>query len=420
MSTYPSRFRRFARIVAFAVATAALVSCAGSRAPMAQRGAEKVVFANADMDYYLLWILGREAFAGSDRRECLETAARITDGDPSSWEAEWARLAGRVETEARALGAEGRVEEARGAWLRACTYHRAPLFVMDPDQAGFREAIGGMQDCFSRAAALFDPPLERVSVPYAGRQLSGWMWKPDSREVRRPTLLVVGGMETWVEDDYFFTGRLATDRGWNVLAVDLPGQGMNPDQGLFLESRADLAVKALLDYAVARQDVDPRGIALLGVSWGGYIVLKGAQDEPRLAAVIADPATPDIWSFARSQQSGDRGDPIKTAVFKQLAWRYGMRISDFFGRIRLALDWKKNGKADPARIPCPVLCIAAEGESAEAQRQARECRALAPSSGSRLVIFTREDGSAVHCQVDNPLLLNRVMLDWLEERVPAR
>jgi pimeloyl-ACP methyl ester carboxylesterase len=409
-----------ARGMAVGALAVMLAACAGSKAPMAERGAQKIVFGNADMDYYLSWILGREIFEGSDRQECMEAATRIVDGDPRSWSEEWERLAGTVEADADAFLAQGRREEARRAYLRACTYHRAPLFVADPDADGFRPAIRRMQECFAKAALLFDPPMERVSVPYAGKMMAGWMWKPDSSGERRPSLLIVGGMETWVEDDYFFTGRLATERGYNVIAVDLPGQGMNPDQGLFLESRADMAVKALLDYVVQRTDVDTDRIALLGMSWGGYIVLKGAQNEPRLAAVIADPATPDMWSFARSQQSGVKGDAIKTAVFKQLAWRYGMRISDFFGRIRLALDWKKNGKADPSRISCPVLCIAGEGESAEAQQQARECYERAVAPGKKLVLFTKADGSAAHCQVDNLGILNRVALDWLADVMDAR
>ncbi len=383
-------------------------------APMAERSAEKYFFNNRDMDYYTLWIQGREIFDGSERSEFLPLVSRIVDGDTASWEREWSRLAEETEAKAASLLSGGEQESARKAFLRACTYYRAPLFVMDPEAPNFRTLISRMQGCFSRAARLFDPPIESVQVPYDGKAMPGYFWKPDGGMEKRPTILLVGGMETWLEDCYFIIGRRGGLRGYNVLAVDLPGQGMNPDQGLYLESRAERGVKALVDYAAGRAEIDTERMALFGISWGGYIVLKGAVDEPRLKAVIADPATPDIWSFCMSQQSGVTGDPIKTNVFRQLSWRFGVRISDFFGRIALAMDYNANGKADPARISCPVFCIAGDGESAEAKRQTDDCFARLPNPDKKLMIFTKADGTETHCQVDNLGLLDDAVLDWLD------
>jgi hypothetical protein len=56
---------------------------------IAQRSLEKLRFKHSDMDYYLTWIMGREVYNGSDPAECMETAARIKDGDAESWYTEW-------------------------------------------------------------------------------------------------------------------------------------------------------------------------------------------------------------------------------------------------------------------------------------------------------------------------------------------
>lgn len=48
------------------------------------------------MDYYLSWILGREVYEGSDSKEVMEVVARITDGDPLSWQWEWVAFAPEV------------------------------------------------------------------------------------------------------------------------------------------------------------------------------------------------------------------------------------------------------------------------------------------------------------------------------------
>ena len=103
-------------------------------------------------------------------------------------------------------------------------------------------------------------------------------------------------------------------RGYTVLTVDLPGQGINPKQGLFLRAKMDVAIQAVVDYALTRPEVDPDRLALFGFSWGGHIVLKGAQHEPRLKALIANPATHDMFGSALAQQTRhSRGDRIENS-----------------------------------------------------------------------------------------------------------
>jgi hypothetical protein len=45
---------------------------------------ENTVFWPQGMGFYLLWIVGRQIYGGSDTGECMETAARIQNGDAES------------------------------------------------------------------------------------------------------------------------------------------------------------------------------------------------------------------------------------------------------------------------------------------------------------------------------------------------
>jgi dipeptidyl aminopeptidase/acylaminoacyl peptidase len=44
----------------------------------------------------------------------------------------------------------------------------------------------------------------------------------------------------------------------------------------------------VVDYALGRPEIDSARIALMGVSYGGYLVARAAAFEHHLAAVIAD------------------------------------------------------------------------------------------------------------------------------------
>ena len=95
--------------------------------------------------------------------------------------------------------------------------------MMDPANLLFREHWRNMQASFRQAAALFDPPFEAVEAPYRDKALPGYFCRAKSGSGRWPTLIIVGGIETFAEDLHFMAAPVALNRGFNVLAVNLPG-----------------------------------------------------------------------------------------------------------------------------------------------------------------------------------------------------
>lgn len=386
----------------------------------AQRSLEKIHFDHKDMDYYLSWILGREIYDGSDRAECMETVERIPDADVQAWHTEWSSLAQRVEAQAEQALKNGDRESARKAFLRACTYHRAPLFIMGQKHPDFYKHWQNMQACFRKAAELCDPVIEPIEVPFQGHNLPGYFWQVDNSKTPRPTLVVVGGVETWAEDCYFFIGRSGAERGYNVITADLAGQGMNPDKGLHFGARMEVTAKALVDYALSRPEVDPDRLALFGFSWGGHVAFKAARFDPRLKAMIANPPMPDVFRSVLAQQKDhNRHDPISRTAFDQIVWRFGLKISfnpgDIAARFGKAWDYLTNGKVDVKQIQIPALLLAGEGEADVTLKIVRECYEQLSNPQKEMVIFTREQGGEAHCQVNNLALPNRTMFDWLDE-----
>ena len=387
---------------------------------LAQRSLQKQHFNHADMDFYLIWVMGREVYGGADSEECLATAARIIDGDPDSWQREWAKLAKRVEAEAQAALEQGDKALARDAYLRACTYYRAPLFIMGPANPVFHETVNKMKTCFLSAAALFEQPIEQIKVEFQDHQLDGYFWQADDSGQPRPTLLVIGGIETWIEDCYFMLGNAGAERGYNVLTIDLPGQGMTPDAGLHFDAKMGPPVRAVFDYALTRPEIDAQRLAAYGFSWGGHVVLKGAENEPRLKALIANPAMPDVFRAVLGQQQGrSRKDPVLRASFPQIVWRMGVKISfnpaDIGRRFSKAYNYFVHGKSRLKQISCPALLLAGEGEAPITLKIAGECLDRLPNPRKKLIIFTAEQNGEAHCQVNNLPLPNQTIFDWLDE-----
>jgi pimeloyl-ACP methyl ester carboxylesterase len=391
----------------------------------AQRSLEKIHFDHKDMDFYLSWMMGREIYDGSDRTELLETAKKIPNADVQAWYTEWSALAQRIEAQAEAALQKGDKESARKLFLRACTYHRGPLFIMGQKHPDFYKHWQNMQACFRKAAGLSNPVIEPIEVPFQGQTLAGYFWGVDNSKTARPTLVVVGGVETWAEDCYFMIGTSGAERGYNVITADLAGQGMNPDKGLHFGARMEVTARALVDYALSRPEVDPNLLALFGFSWGGHIAFKAARFDPRLKAMIANPPMPDVFRSVLAQQKGhNRHDPISRTAFDQIVWRFGLKISfnpkDIAARIGKAWDYLTNGKVDVRQIQTPALLLAGAGEAEVTLEIARECFEQLPNPQKKLIIFTKEQGGEAHCQIDNLALPNTVMFDWLNETLQRR
>lgn len=200
------------------------------------------------------------------------------------WCRAWSARAAVHEELGRKSLADGYKLSAGAHLTRAalCYHFSKFVFVIDYEQmkAAHRKAV----ECRTLALPLIDPPGERVLIPYEGRHLAGILRKP--RGVAKPPLVVMcmGLDSTKEEMDSNESVFLA--RGMATLAFDGPGQGEG-EYDFAIRGDYEIAVKAVLDFAGSRSDIDATRVGVWGVSLGGYYAPRAAAFDKRIQACIA-------------------------------------------------------------------------------------------------------------------------------------
>jgi esterase FrsA len=115
---------------------------------------------------------------------------------------------------------------------------------------------------------------------------------PTSGTQRAPVVLAVTGLDSRKEN-LAETYEILLDHGIGFFTIDGPGTGQSPVKA---SPTADRVLSRVIDYLVARNDVDASRILLHGVSFGGYWASKLAiVEKDRLRAVVAQ--SPPVHSF---------------------------------------------------------------------------------------------------------------------------
>jgi pimeloyl-ACP methyl ester carboxylesterase len=390
----------------------------------------KYHFQTQSFEFVFQWLLGMHTNGGSEIGETFFAASKIEEGNPASWNKVWTELGQRVEARGQASLNCGHRVSARESYLRAYCYYRAPLAFMDPNKdprfkPSWEKAVG----CFRQACALFDPPLEAIAIPFEGNMLPGYFLKASQDSQPRKTLIMIGGGDTFVEDLYLFIGPLGVKRGYNVLMVDLPGQGILPLEGLYFRPDAEIPMGAVVDYALARPDVDPQQLVAFGISGGGYLVPRAATKDKRIKALVACSAITDFYDywtqdpallrFARNEFSFLmqvlkrllKLEPL-LLMLESYEWRWGVApLAPFLEAQRLY-------HFDPAEISCPVLMLIGEREYAEklaSHAQQHQMLERVAHPRKQLVITPANEGADSHAVGTNLSLMSQLVFDWLDE-----
>src|SRR5438309_8559570 len=226
-------------------------------------------------------------------------------GHGTAWHQAWKATAQRVAEIGEQALASGHRVNAREALLRAANYYRtAGDFLLEHPATDPEMTLlsAGQHDTFAAAAALFDTPVEAVSIPYEDTTLPAYLFLVDDSGAARPTIIYNSGYDSTREESYFVIAAAALRRGYNVVAFDGPGQ--RPalrDQKLVMRPDWEAVVTPVVDYALTRDEIAADEIVLFGYSLGGYLVARAAAFEHRVAALILDDGIHDFHAaFAGS------------------------------------------------------------------------------------------------------------------------
>ena len=212
---------------------------------------------------------------------------RLRQHEPHAWQEEWGAIAELVEKRADAAAAEGRKATAGDYYLRAGNYfYNAERFILPGEE---KRAWGGRAyRCYHAGIRLRYPNIEFVEVPYQGITLPALFMKGAGVTGPAPTVVIVNGMDNAKEMSIFFAGLEFARRGFNTLAIDGPGQGESLRmRGIHARYDYEVPGAAAYDYLTTRSEVDPKRVAIMGYSFGGYYSGRIAAREHRYAAGIS-------------------------------------------------------------------------------------------------------------------------------------
>jgi pimeloyl-ACP methyl ester carboxylesterase len=366
--------------------------------------------------------------------EILYMASRIDPKDRKSWTNEWANLAQRLEKQAETSLEEGHLVSAREAFLRCWSYYSAAEYGCYPSDPEFHQMWQKSADCMHQACALFNPPIQPVEIPFEGKKLPGYFWRPDDSDTKRPTLIAAGGNESSGEQILLTSGPAAVARGYNFFTFEYPGHRgavhLYPD--LIKRYDQEVPFKAAIDFLETLPGVDQR-IALTGFSWGGYVVSRVAAFEKRLQAVIPNSPLIDFYGLLMAAYGPLlksiptflvnrlvdwklKKSPLQKSLVMYSCWTWGNENMTTMEYINMEAGKKCTVRNDLHRITCPALALIGEEEGEELVNQAKDFYEGISSKTKEMYMFTMEkDGTSDHCQIDNRSQGNRVMFDWLDD-----
>jgi acetyl esterase/lipase len=391
-----------------------------------------------------LRVLGHTAYGGADIGEVITTAQAITAGDYDSWHDEWLATADWVAAEAEKALAAGHLVSARDGLMRASNYYRSADFYLhgNPDDPRIGHAYRRARECFRGAAALFDPPIEPVAIPYEGTTLHGYFYRAHRRDgdaEPKPTVVMHSGFDGTCEEMHAFGAAAGQERGYNVVTFDGPGQpaALHFD-GLHFRPDWEHVVTPVLDWVLERPDVDPHRVALLGASMGGLLAPRAAAFEHRLAACVAFDGVYDMGLTAAAWIPGPREEigstlraqaaPEVDAMIEQLmAANPNIRWAATHGQYALGVDSPRalfaafldytlaDGIAE--QITCPTLVCEAAGDIFFEGQPRLLFEHLRCEKA--FLAFSDAEGAGAHCQAGAQRLAFARIYDWLDDTVAA-
>ncbi len=208
----------------------------------------------------------------------------LTSLDRDAWAHAFSAAAEPHEEAARQAEASGDAQRAGEAWLRAYGYLRLARYPAANSPAK-REAYARSKEAYLAAARSFEPPLERVVIPFRGRpgegtEIIGYLRKPAGAEPL-PLVLIWGGIDTFKEERRH---EMYLEAGWAALAIDMPGVGDAPLAG---SEDAERMWDPVFDWVASRPDLDATRVGVHALSTGGYWATKLAHTHrDRLRAVV--------------------------------------------------------------------------------------------------------------------------------------
>jgi esterase FrsA len=223
----------------------------------------------------------RNIFRLAKREDVESILANLTSKDPELWAREWSLAAKPYEEKGAQLERSGKFKEARDAYLQAYAYYATGRYPT-PHTPGKMACFHKSLRMYENAGKYFDPILERVEVSFGNSKIPIYVRVRNDGH-KHPIVINFGGIDSFKAESYEYDEGLHK-AGMSSCAIDMPGVGECPIKA---SPTAESLFSVVIDYLALRPDVDPKRIAIMGRSFGGYWAAKMAHVEAqRLRASV--------------------------------------------------------------------------------------------------------------------------------------
>ena len=165
--------------------------------------------------------------------------------------------------------------EQDGDFSVASTYYQASEFYLSPEDPRDENAYRKYRENFYKGFNNFE--YERYQVPYENGYLPVVkLVTPNATK----NLLLFAGYDSYMEEMVKMS-KFLKGIDYNIYVFDGPGQGTALRQGIHLIHNWENPVSVILDYFNLKR------ASAVGMSLGGYLVMRAAAFEKRLDKVVA-------------------------------------------------------------------------------------------------------------------------------------
>lgn len=361
-------------------------------------------------DNFVNYQMNRLYSLGFGRAEDIEEAAATIQEHDDVYPA--------FEQQAIKARREGRLKNS-AAYLRTAEFfvaHNSPQKV---------EAYRAFRQTWDEA--FLHGRVVRHEVPYADSYLPA-LEVQAATQPAKGNLLVFGGFDSLIEEFYVIWMHFA-DAGYRVIAFEGPGQGgARRLYGHLFDHDWEKPTSTMLDYF----EMDEA--AMIGISMGGYWVIRAAAYEPRLKQIVSWSPVYDWLTQLPAPLEGLLTHVLKWEGFMNWTIRLRMRlfpILDFAVKqamylvdgqvpmdgIRWMLGMNK-AHVSSDQVTQDVLLMTGEKDAFQPVKLLRNQEAALVNANSLTTrVFNEAENAHMHCQMGNLDLALTYIEEWLNEKV---
>jgi pimeloyl-ACP methyl ester carboxylesterase len=390
---------------------------------------DDLIFQDENFSFEFARTIGYTYSQGADIGECIATGRSIKNADIIDWYDKWKTLADRIYDLANTWEKQGFIISATEAYLRASNYYRETGFFMRSKDLLKKDFItSGLSVQSFKKAIQSMPEISSISIPYENTYLPGYLIKSPLKNA--PLIIINTGYDGTKEELYFEVAFAAQNRCYNCIFYDGPGQGeVIRDQDLYFRYDWEKVESAVIDYAETLNYIDKNKIAIIGISFGGYLAPRAAAFDDRIKALVANPGILDFYdgittdfpqdflnlsssdpqSFDNEITQAMKEDVTTKWFFENGLWTFGISSpAEFIQALK-----KYSLKCVAQNIKCPTLVINNEKDSFLVGQPKQLYDAL--TCPKTYLEFTVEDTAQAHCEMGAIAISTEKIFNWLDE-----